>query len=811
MSKENNKDKKSTEKKKGYDAHEVELKIFKLWEKEKLYKFDAGDVKRPIFSVDTPPPTVSGRIHMGHVFGDAQQDFFVRYKRMNGFNVLNPFGTDNNGLPTLKLVEKEKKVSAKSMKREEFIELCNKTIHEEFIPEFVRDVKRLGISADFDILYSTIDSHSRKISQQSFIDLFNNGREYRLDAPALWCPSCQTTLAQVELEDKEVESCFNDVILKVDGKDIVISTTRPELFPASVAVFYNPKDKRYKHLKGKKAKIPLFDIEVPIIEDSGAEIDKGTGIAYCATFGDQADMEWQKQHQLPIKMAIGPDGKMTKIAGKYEGLSVKEARKKIIQDLKDKGLLVKQEQIVHPVNTCERCGTEIEFIKKKQWFVKYLDLKKDMLKWGKQIKWYPEHMRNRYNNWVNGLKWDWCISRQISFGIPFPVWYCKDCDEVILPNESQLPVDPVEDKPNVKSCKCGCKEFIPETDVMNTWATSALTPKIVKGLLKDKPVYKIIKDKPMDIRRNGHDIITFWDFNSIVKSQLHNKRNPWNELYINGWMLGKDGKKMSKSRGNGVAPQDTMDEWGADILRYLSASSGLGEDVAYPEKELIAGKRFINKLWNASKFVFMNLEDWNHKAPKEFQEIDKQFLLRLNKLIQSCTQSFEKYEYSKVKLELEKFFWQDFTSNYLEIVKHRIYNAKGDVKRSAQYALYQCLLAILKIISPITPFITEEIYQTYFKKTEKIKSIHISDWPNKIDFPETGVDEEVWNNFIEVLDKVRQIKSESQKSMRAEIILTIDKQDQDDISEVLDDLIAVTNTKEIKSGKFKVEFVEKDE
>tara|TARA_Y100000310_G_scaffold325742_1_gene389725 strand:+ start:18704 stop:21094 length:2391 start_codon:yes stop_codon:yes gene_type:complete len=785
-----------------YNFKEVEEKIKKFWEKNQIYKFNPNSTKE-IYSVDTPPPTVSGRIHMGHSFSDSQQDFFVRYKRMRGFNVLNPFGTDNNGLPTLRLVEKEKGVRSKDMTREEFIELSNKTITEEFIPEFLNDVKSLGISADYTLFYSTIDEHSRSISQKSFIDLYKQGREYRIEAPALWCTKCQTTIAQVELEDRDIESKFNDIVFKVNGKKIIVSTTRPELLPATVAVFVNPKDKRYHNLVGKKAKVPLFNFEVPILEDEKADPEKGTGVVMCCTFGDQTDMEWQKEHKLKIKTAITKDGKMTSLARKYRGMEIKQAREKILEDLKKQKLLVKQKDIVHPVNVHERCGTEIEFIHSKQWFVKYLDLKKDMLKWGKEIKWYPEYMRHRYNNWVKGLKWDWCISRQIPFGIPFPVWYCKKCDEVILAEEKDLPVDPLENKPPIKECpKCKSKKFIPEKDVMNTWATSALTPTIVKDLLKGTKAYNKIKNKPMNIRRNGHDIITFWDFNTIVKSQLHYKINPWKELFINGWILGKDGKKMSKSKNNTVSPQEIIKQWGADVLRYLSASSSLGEDLPFPEKELVAGKRLVTKLFNATKFVFMNLKDYKGNKPKKFEKADEQFLSKLNSVVKSATDSFDKYEYSKAKAEVEKFFWHDFADNYLEIVKNRIYNAKGDKKISAQYTLHRSLITILKLIAPTMPFITEEIYQTYFKKSEKSESIHISDWP---EYEKPKPTKEL-GTFYQTLTKVRQEKSKKQKSMRAEIILTIPKKNLDALKDMLDDFKAVTNAKEIKTGKFKIEF-----
>jgi len=790
-------------KKKGYDFNEVENKWVEFWEKNNIYKFDTNSEK-PVFSIDTPPPTISGRLHMGPAFGDSQQDFFARYKRMQGFNVLNPFGTDNNGLPTLKLVEKEKKVKSSEMSREKFIELCDKTIHDEFIPMFVRDSKRLGISADRNIFYSTIDRRSRRISQQSFIDLYKMKREYRTDSPALWCPSCQTTIAQVELESKDCDTYFNDIIFKVDEKDLVIATTRPELLPACVSLFINPKDKRVKKLIGKKAKVPLFDFEVPILADPKADSEKGSGVVMCCTFGDQTDMEWQKEHQLPIKTAIAKNGTMTKIAKNYEGMKIEEARKKIIKDLKEANLLTNQTKISHAVNVCERCQTPIEFVSNKQWFVKYLDLKDNMIKWGNQIKWFPEFMKVRYENWVNGLKWDWCISRQIPFGIPFPVWYCQDCDEIILAKEKDLPVDPTEDKAPIEKCpKCSCKEFIPERDIMNTWATSALTPTIIKDILKGTKVHKKIENKPMSIRRNSHDIITFWDFNSIVKSQLHYKMNPWDELFINGWMLGRDGKKMSKSRGNGISPIETLEKYGADVLRYLSAYSKQGEDLKFPEQELIAGKKLVNKLVNATKFVFMNLEDYDFKKPTKLKKIDQQFLNKLQTVVNTCTIEFNKYEYSKVKMATAEFFWKDFCDNYLEIVKNRVYQGSGTSKKSAQYTLYKSLLTIIKLAAPIMPFVTEEIYQTYYRKQEGDKTIHLSKWPKK----EKEEKYEELKLFYKILSKIRQEKSNAKKSMKVEIKVTLTKEDIEKLQHMTEDLKNVTTATELKTGKFKVEFL----
>ncbi|PIO07842.1 valine--tRNA ligase [Candidatus Pacearchaeota archaeon CG10_big_fil_rev_8_21_14_0_10_34_12] len=787
---------------KDFDFRKSEEKWRKFWEKEKVYKFNLKS-KKKIYSIDTPPPTVSGEMHIGHACSYSQQDFLVRFKRMNGFNVFYPFGTDDNGLPTERLVEKRKNVKSKEMSREAFIKLCMSFLKEE-LPRFIQDWKDIGISCDWDAYYSTINEHSRRISQWSFLDLYKKGRMERRDAPAMYCPECQTGIAQVEVEDKEIPSKFVDVKLKVEGKDLIISTTRPELFPASVAVFYHPDDERYKHLKGKTAKIPLFDIEVPILEDKRTQKDKGTGIAYCATFGDQTDMEWQKAYNLPIKEAISREGKMTSLAGKYEGMVIKDARKKIIEDLKKGEFVAGEKSIVHPVNVHERCGTEIEFVKSKQWFLRYLDLKKDMLKWGAELNWHPGFMKVRYDNWVKGLQWDWLVSNQRHFGVSFPVWYCEDCDEVIVADEKKLPVDPISDNPPVKKCpKCNSKNIIPETDVLNTWFTSSMTPQIVNELV-DRSMRK--KVFPMSLRPQAHDIISFWLFNTVVKSQLHFGKNPWKDVAISGFVTLK-GEKMSKSKGNVVRPQEVMEKYGADAIRYWAASSKLGEDFDYQEKDVITGKRFVIKLLNSSKFVFMNLKDWDGKKPKTLEPLDEMFLNELNRVVGTSTLMFEGYEYSRAKLDAEGFFWKHFCDNYLEIVKNRVYNGNKKEKESAFYTLYHSLLALLKLFAPITPFITEEIYQEYYRKNEKDKSIHISSWPEQFKMKTGKGDEKVFDLMLDVISRVRQAKSNAKKSVKAEIILTLDGGDKKILEKVLQDLMSVTNSKEIREGKFNVEFV----
>jgi len=667
----------------------------------------------------------------------------------------------------------------------------------------VQDWKNIGISCDWNLSYSTINDHSRKISQWSFLDLYKKERVYRKDAPAMWCPECRTGVSQVEVQDKEVASTFNDIIFKVGKKDLVIATTRPELLPACVAIFYNPEDKRFKKYKGKKAKVPIFNFEVPILEDKRVDIKKGTGIVMCCTFGDQTDMEWQKAYNLEIKMAIDEKGCMTNVAGVYGGLKVKEARKEIIKDLQKFGLLVAQKPITHVLNVHERCGTEIEFVKSKQWFVKYLDLKKEMLKWGKELNWFPKYMVHRYNNWVKGLQWDWLISNQRHFGVAFPVWYCKKCGEIIVAKEEQLPVDPIKDSPSAKVCpNCKSKEFVPETDVLNTWFTSSMTPQIATKLVDDKMQKKLF---PMDLRPQAHEIISFWLFNTVVKSNLHYKKNPWKDAVISGFVTLK-GEKMSKSKGNVIQPQEVMEKYGADAIRYWAASSKLGADFDYQEKDVITGKKFVTKLTNATNFVFMNLKDYKPKKPKKLLETDRLFLSKLNKLIKNCTKTFNKYEYSKSKADTDNFFWKDFADNYIELVKGRVYNGTKEEKESAFYTLYNSLLIILKLMAPITPFITEEIYQNYFRKNEKDKSIHISKWPLEIKIKEKKFDENDWLKILGVIRKIRQKKSDAKKSVNAEIKLSLEKNDFDAITKIQDDFKTMLSVSLLTKGKFNVEF-----
>jgi len=788
------------EQKDNYNPKEAEPRIQKFWEKEKIYKFNPNS-DAPVYSIDTPPPTVSGKMHAGHAFNYTSFDIIARFKRMQGFNLFYPFGTDDNGLATERLIEKMKNVKSKVMKRKDFVKLCLDTL-KEIRPGFIADWKKIGMSCDWDIFYSTIDEHCQKISQKSFIDIYEQGREYQKEAPTIWCPECQTAIAQVELKDKEIHSAFNDIVFNADGKELIISTTRPELLPSCVAIFYNPNDARYKQLKGKKAQVPLFNFKVPILEDESADPSKGTGIVMCCTFGDQQDIEWWYSHKLPLKISIDKEGKMNELAKEYQGMSVKEARKNIIEDLKKKGLLRKQEKIIHMVNVHERCSSDVEYLVTRQWFIKYLDLKDKFLELGEKLKWHPEFMKVRYNNWIKGLKWDWCISRQRYFGVPFPVWYCKKCGKVILADKKDLPVDPLVDKPPIKKCHCGSDEFIPEEDVLDTWTTSSLTPRLAIELMPEKIQKKLY---PMSLRPQAQDIITFWLFNTVAKSWLHFKKLPWEDTMVTGYVLSADREKMSKSLGNIVEPQLLIEKYSADALRFWACSVKLGEDLPLDEKEFIAGQKTITKLWNAAKFSMQNASD---KKPKSIEPFDNWIIIKLNKLIKDCTENFENYEISKPKAEVENFFWHTFCDNYLEIIKDRIYNKKKG-SEAAKFTLYSSFLNIIKLFSPIMPHITEELYQLYFKKNAKAKSIHASEWPKSEKSGKNDDElEKLGDRAVEIISNVRREKSKAQKSMKVPIILTIPKEDIKNLKLFMDDLKAVTNAQQIKEGQFSIKLLE---
>lgn len=743
---------------------ENEKEMQKLWEEKEAYKFKGVD-ERPVYSVDTPPPTVSGKLHVGHIFSFTQSEMLVRYHRLKGENVYYPFGFDDNGLPTERLVEREEGIFAKDLPRSEFIEKCTAT-KDKYIKEFQGLFKRLGISADWDLGYDTINELSRKVSQRSFIDLVKKGKAYRKEMPVLWCPCCQTSIAQAELENKDVKSYFNYINFFVDNKDLEIATPRPEFLGGCVAIFVNPNDERYKDLIGKTATVPLYNNQVPIIADEKVAIDKGTGVVMCCTFGDQTDMEWQKEYNLPIKKVMQADGTINPEVAIVGGMKTLDARMKIVEELQKQGLLVKSEKIEHSVSTHERCGNEIEIINSPQWYIDILSIKDELIKAADEINWHPESMKTRYLDWVNNLKWDWCISRQRYFGVPFPVWYCKECGDVMIPEDKELPLNPLEHNPH-GACKCGCKEFIPETAVMDTWTTSSVSPFINMKYGEDderKFLY------PMSMRSHAHEIIRTWTFYSIVKSLYHTGQVPWKDLMISGFVLAKKGEKISKSKNNArMSPNDLLDTYGADMIRYWTASNKLGTDTWFDTKDIEISKRFMNKLWNSAKFVDMHIKDADLSEEAELQSIDKWLISRCHETFEKYQQQMENYEMGLARQEIDKFFWNDLCDNYLEMAKERLYNPDnkyGDSQKAAQQTLATVFLEALKMYSPFVPHITEYIYQELYKsklKDELLSTSKFTELPYDKKYIEFG------DAMKKVVGDVRKYKTERNLSMKEPI------------------------------------------
>lgn len=802
------KEKKVLDKK--YNFAEKENKWQEFWEENDIYKFDK-DSDRKTYSIDTPPPTVNGKIHMGHLSSYMHIETQARHHRMKGENVYFPLGFDDNGLPTERYVEKKIDKKAHEMPREEFIEKCLETT-EELEKEFHALYKSAGFSCNLKNNYSSISKSSQAISQKSFIELYKKGLIYHAEAPALWCTECQTAVAQSELENQDIESTFNYIKFYIEDTNeyVVVATTRPEMLPACDCVFVNPKDEKNHYLVGKNLKVPYFNFMVPVLEDELVDLEKGSGVVMCCTFGDTVDKEWQRKHNLPIKEAFNNAGRMTSLAGEFEGMKIKQARLAIIEKLKDSDLLMKQEQLIHAVSTHERCGTPIEIAIKKQWFIDVLSHKQEIYDAGMKLNWHPETMRARFLNWVENLQWNWCISRQRYYGVPFPVWYCKKCGKPMFADEEDLPVNPLSSMPK-HSCECGCNEFIPEQDVMDTWATSSLTPQICTNLLTNKGLDDEMV--PMNLRPNAHDNIRVWDFYTVVKSLYHFNKLPWSDVMISGYVTSADGAKLSKKSGNNKnSPQDIIAQYSADVTRYWANNLSLGKDTCFSLDAFDAGKKLANKIWNASKFVLSFLYGYTPKENTKLLPMDKWVIEKYKKVSKSFIKNLDRYDISLGLNEIEKFFW-DFCDDYIELVKRRLYNPDvygEEAKESAQYSCYYVLLGLLKMFGIFMPHLTEEIYQDYYAEKENMKSIHISGYLNlgeDIDNEFVKKGEEVMN----IVSGIRQFKSENKISLKTFIQdLTITSNYDEFIKQCEVDIKAVGSINEIeyKCGDFKLEFGE---
>ncbi|HEU0004031.1 MAG TPA: valine--tRNA ligase [Ktedonobacteraceae bacterium] len=759
-----------------YHFSEVEPRLARLWAEANLYAYDT-DAPDPIYTIDTPPLTVSGALHIGHCYSYTQTDVIARYHRMRGQSVFYPMGFDDNGLPTERFVEKTIGRKATEIDRQEFIASCLQLI-EQAENRFESIWRRLGLSVDWGYRYSTISPQMQRVSQWSFIQLYQSGLAYTQVAPTLWCPECQTAIAQAEVDDRTLPTQFSTLAFQLqDGSILPIATTRPELLPACVAIFVHPDDARYAKWVGTKASIQIEQlperIEVPILADEPVDPAKGSGAVMCCTFGDSADVRWWRLHQLPLRSAIGRDGRMTALAGLYAGLPIIEARKRILNDLAGQGMILRQETLEHSIGTHERCGTPVEYLHTRQWFIRVLEHKEQLLEAGRSIRWHPQHMLRRYEHWVENLNWDWCISRQRFLGVPFPAWTCKACGEMLLATLEQLPIDPRTSRPS-QPCSCGASDFEPEPDVMDTWTTSSCTPLMIAHW-PDDPAW-FARHFPASLRPQAHDIIRTWAFYSIAKSLYHTGDIPWRAIMISGHALSAGHGKISKSKAHQEAePLELIEQESADALRYWATSIKTGSDTTFSPETVATGRKLMTKLWNASRLAESRLEgltgEFMHSTalPASLLPTDRWLLSRLARIIAYATNELQSGEYASARAEVERFFWSDLCDNYLELAKARLYQETGSEHAAAQWTLYHALLAVLKLLAPYLPYITEEIYQHLFRRWESAASIHQSSWPTEHPQWLDAQAEEAGKTLLELLHQVRRYKAENGLSVGAEL------------------------------------------
>ncbi|MBN1150412.1 valine--tRNA ligase [candidate division WOR-3 bacterium] len=804
---------------KNYDPFETEKKWSEIWKKEKTHEFDFSSSK-PIYSVDTPPPTVSGSLHMGHIFSYTHTDFQVRFFRMNGFNVYYPMGFDDNGLPSEILTEKSLNIKAEDLPRDEFVKKCHRTCS-EFEVLYENLWKKMALSVDWNETYTTIDDKTRRISQRSFLELLKSGRIYYGEEPVMWCRKCGTAISQAEIEEKNFQSKFNDIAFKVEGmNDLEISTTRPELLPSCVAVFVHPQDVRYKGYVGKRGVVPVFGQKIEIMSDAAVDMEKGTGAVMCCTFGDRQDIEWWKNKGLELRISIDEKGRMNNLAGKFKGMEIDQARESILEEVQKNGCLLSRRDVVHLVNTHERCSTPIEFLSKKQWFLRVMDIKEELIRRADEINWYPKFMKNRYVDWVQNLAWDWCLSRQRFFGVPIPIWRCSECGEVILPDYSDLPVDPIVTNPPVEKCpRCSSSEIIPETDVMDTWATSSLTPQINAKWREEDERKGFL---PMDLRPQAHDIIRTWTFYTIVKSHLHNNSIPWKNIVISGFVTipsqdslnvnVKGGKKtfksekLSKSKHGDIAsPEKLLEKYGADVIRFWAAGASPGMDFQLKNMEEIDyGKKVATKIWNAFKFMSLHLKGYKPGFPENLEVMDEFILMKLSEAIEKSTEFFNSYDFRMARNTVLDFFWRDFCDYYLEIVKDRLYNpqTRGEnATNSAKWTVYNVGKNVLLLFAPFMPYLTEEISSLLFCPENDWKSIHLASWPVGILLKDNEKVLETGQMFFELLGQVREYrgaKGMSQKEDIEKASIVSNQKNIENFKRVQDDFSAVSRIKNIE-------------
>ena len=817
----------------------LEEKWDAAWEASGIYRFDATRPRAEVFSIDTPPPTVSGSLHVGHVFSYTHTDIVARYRRMAGQAVFYPMGWDDNGLPTERRVQNYYGVRCDpslpydpdfsappdagrpsavakrrtiAVSRPNFIELCEEltATDEQAFEDLFRHI---GLSVDWTRTYATIDAHCRRVSQLAFLENLDRGEAYQIEAPSLWDVSFQTAVAQAELDDREVPGAYHKLRFgSPDGNDIWIDTTRPELVPSCVALVAHPDDGRYRRRFGSTVRTPVFDVEVPVLAHGLADPDKGTGIAMICTFGDTADVTWWRELDLPVRTVIGRDGRFAaeppaaigSSAGRaayarLAGKTAAQARTEIAAVFAESGDIDGEPRpIVHPVKFFEKGDKPLEIVSSRQWYIRNggrdPDLGQALIDRGTEMNWVPGYMRARYESWIAGLNGDWLISRQRFFGVPIPLWYRLDeagspvWDHPIQPEETALPVDPSADCPPLydESQRGVPGGFIGDPDVMDTWATSSLTPQIATGWRTDEDLYAATF--PMDMRPQAHDIIRTWLFSTVVRAHFDARTVPWHNCALSGWILDPDRKKMSKSRGNVQVPTELLERYGADAVRYWAASGRPGTDTAFDDQQFRIGRRLAVKLLNASKFVLL-VESRDEAAQRLLvrrqrstgpplykggavpagvtETLDRSMLHRLADLVEEVSRALNAFDYARALERTESFFW-DFTDNHIELVKARAYGEQGvDGALSAHISLRVALRVLQQLFAPIMPFVTEEVWSWWQKG-----SVHESRWPTPEALRASAGDAGVLPSAVAsaVLGDVRRAKSEARRPLRTEVL-----------------------------------------
>nr|QNO45704.1 isoleucine--tRNA ligase [Methanosarcinales archaeon ANME-2c ERB4]QNO47811.1 isoleucine--tRNA ligase [Methanosarcinales archaeon ANME-2c ERB4] len=749
---------------KEYDHKAVEQK----WRSKtdgSVYQFD-WESDKPQYIIDTPPPYPTGNLHIGNSLNWCYIDFVARYKRMRGYNVMFPQGWDCHGLPTEVKVEETHGITRHQIPRSEFRDLC-KELTLNNIRKMKDTMKGLGFSIDWNCEYVTMDPAYYSMTQKSFVRMYADERIYQREGPVNWCPRCGTAIAFAEVEYEDRETHLNYLYFGAgdcgdDGngsQNLEIATTRPELLPACVAVAVHPDDKRFTRFVGGTISVPLFNYDVPVIADEEVDPAFGTGVVMICTFGDKQDVRWWIEHNLPLRMAIDRDGIMTSVAEKYKGMNLADCRKAILSDLESAGMLYKQEPLEQSVGACWRCGTPIEILSEKQWYVK-VD-QDEILSTADEIDWVPSHMLIRLENWTKSMEWDWCISRQRLFATPIPVWYCKGCGKIVVAKEEWLPLDPTESNPP-EPCECGSDDFEAEADVLDTWMDSSLSAMAVSGW-----VFGHELKVPAQLRPQGHDIIRTWAFYTILRTHALTGKRPWDAILINGMVFGEDGHKMSKSLDNIIAPEEVTDQYGADAFRQWAAIGGsTGSDIMFRWKDVVAASRFQQKMWSIIRFSLPHTEgvgDIGDIDKDSLTTIDQWIISKLNSLILDATDAMENYQFDITLKMIRSFAWDVLADHYIELVKHRLYGEPSPNQQAARQTLGLIIDSLARLLAPITPFFSEEVY-SYLNKTG---SVHAALWPTADEsMIDSGI-EHAGGRIRDIAWAIRRYKSEHGMALNA--------------------------------------------